>query len=377
MSSAGPNTPAREAEADAQRGGEDLRDQQQEQPVVRHDVPGEHRAHRFPADAEYLGNPDRRHSEGGPGHHGSHVGRDGRRSSETGRELHRAHVGSRDQRARGSDQGKSGELHRPGGTQVLHLEEWGALEARVDDHVADRGGDGDRSEGTQRVVPQDYLVREDDAGERRIEGGGDGGSDPATDADVAHPAPPLVDVRNRRAERRSQVGERPVLPGRCAGAERYDAGRAGEQAGASRDVPFESLHRAHDVGRSVRPLLGNELVEDAHHQAAHGGNEYGNDDQECRTSRLWSTRGRDEELIVEQGHHVDEEHRRERGDRADREPQDRDRDDRAGEAGETAGHGRGGRRCVIFGWRRSMGASVPARRSNGITAASFGPGRVP
>ena len=176
-------------------------------------------------------------------------------------------------------------------------------------------------------------MREDDPGQRRVEGGGNGGCDPAADADVPHPAPALVDIRDRGAQGCSQVSKRPVLSRRRAGSQGDDAGCGREQAGAGGDVPFEALYRPHDVGRGVRPAFRNELVKGAHDKSGDSGYEDRNEDEENGVLHLPSRRRRDEEQVVEQGHHVDEEHRGERCNRADRKPQDCDGNDRAGEAG--------------------------------------------
>ena len=209
---------------------------------------------------------------------------------------------------------------------------------------------------------------EDDPGERRVEGGGDGGSDPAADADVAHPAFALVDPGDRRAERRAEMRERPVLSGRSAGAEGDDAGQGREQAGAGADAPVEALHRAHDVGRPLRTALRDELVDGAHHQPAECRHQDRDQDEESGISHLCPPAGRDEEAIVEQGHQVDEEHRGKRRHRADREPQDRDRRHGAGHHEHPLAHqgarlgSTGGAPVAITHHRRlRLGSAAPRR----------------
>ena len=210
---------ARESEPYAERGRQDLGDEEKRELTGGERMVDDCEAQRLLADAEDVGQPDRGQPQDGSRQHRLDVVRDGQPAGDSVREEDRPHVEHGDEGAADTDEDEPQELGRGAYGDGFHPEQRGPLEDDVGNDVAHRRGDGDRREGAQGVVPEDDFVREDDARNRGVERGRYRGRDAAAHPDRRHPPAVAADAGDEGAKRRPEVRERPVLADGCTGPE--------------------------------------------------------------------------------------------------------------------------------------------------------------
>ena len=182
---------------------------------------------------------------------------------------------------------------------VVHLERRQAQEGVVAeggtaDHAGGHCGEDDHPEGARGEVGEDQLHREEDPGERGVEGGGDPAGGTAGEQDPASLLRDPGDAAQRGAEGRPDLDDRTLATYRATTTDARRRGQCLDQRHPSRDVPTTPSHREHHLGNAVTAGLARERV----HQRA--------------VEQTGSDRGKDHEPTTEERHVRVDETRRDR-----------------------------------------------------------------
>ncbi len=305
--------PADEAEADAQGRHQDLGDDDGRQLAKAEGALDRGEAQHLLADAQDLRQLQGHQPEGQAGQHRPDGTRPGHERRQTAAERQKPHEDHRHQRPQHAEQREQHEL-----VPVLHALEMDQEERRpaeddVGDDIARRGRDRDRRERLQRVVPQDHLVGEDEARDRRVEGRGDGRGHAAGDGDRLQVAHAEAQARRRRPDHGAEIDQRAVLPDRGAAAEREQGRQGRGHAAAQTRWRGARLDRQDRVRRAQCPLLRDEELHDqADDQAARRRHQNRRGDQR-RLARHMDARMRgDQETLVHEDDQFHEPDRRQR-----------------------------------------------------------------
>ena len=112
----------------------------------------------------------------------------------------------------------------------------------AEEHPSDKGRgagrDRDRQKGRDADFRHHQLDREHDAADRRVEGRGDAGAGAGGDERDALPRRHPHDLAERRADRRTDLDDRPLAADRGAGADRDRRGERLDQRDDRPDLPL-------------------------------------------------------------------------------------------------------------------------------------------
>ncbi len=306
---------ADEAEADAERRQRDLGHEDDQQLARLEGALDGGEAQGFLADAQHLRNRQREQAERQARHHRLRRLGQGQAPGLPAAPQQRRHEADGDQRAQQPLQREQHELVGVRHALEAHQEQRRPLEDDVGQHVARRRRDRHRREGAQRVVPQDHLVGEHQARDRRVERGRDRRRDAAGQRDRLQVAHAEIDPARQRAQHGAQVDHRPVLPDRGAGPQRQQGGARGGQAAAQRGRPAARLHGVDRVGRRQAAALAHAVAhQQTDQQAAQRRHQHrGHRDQQRLGLVLDAGVGGDQQAMVEPTDGLDEADRRQRG----------------------------------------------------------------
>ncbi len=193
---------------------------------------------------------------------------------------------------------------------TVEMDEEQDLSAEDDivDDMAGGGGNGHRREGAHRVVPQDDLVREDQARDGGVEGGGDRCCDATRNGNATEVADLPLELRRKPADECSQIDERPVLADRRTTAEREECGHAGSDPALQRRQALAGLHGEDGIGGpEPATLLDPALHDQANDQPTERRRGERREDDDQRRRRVLNPRiGRHQQELIEPENGLDE-----------------------------------------------------------------------
>ena len=175
---------------------------------------------------------------------------------------------------------------------------------RAEGEPADRGRDDgaehDDAEGARLEVAQDQLEGEEDAGDRRVEGGGDPARRAAGDQQPDLCPAEACQLPERRAHRGADLDDRPLAPDRAAGADAERRGERLDDRDPAADPALVAVDGEHHLGDAVTAGLRREAVDQRPVEEAaddrHDEDDEGAEERKVRvgevTERHWGRCGR-------------------------------------------------------------------------------------
>ena len=185
-------------------------------------------------------------------------------------QCHATHDGDADQRAHHAESEDRDIVECFDACRHLEYKIEGRVAESVDHRDGDNRGDRDRGEGTEGVGADHQLERVESAGQRRIEGAGDGGGRAAADQQAQIVAPDAEHAAEARRQGRADLGVTGLQPHRGADAVRQDRLQHDDQAVVERHAPAIQCVGLDRVDRAPRAVAHDGKTDQPDQQPAQG-----------------------------------------------------------------------------------------------------------